>query len=56
VVQRGAPAHPAYVAMRARAALRRGLDDALSVASAQPAGQAARGFIVKLLAWASQLE
>jgi hypothetical protein len=39
-----------------RAALRRGLDGALSAASARSAGQAVRGFVVKLLALASRLE
>jgi hypothetical protein len=38
------------------ATLRRGLDGALSAVSAQPAGQVAQGFIIELLAWASQLE
>jgi hypothetical protein len=31
--------------------LRRGLDVALSATSARPVGQAARGFVVELLAW-----
>jgi hypothetical protein len=39
-----------------RAALRRRLDGALSAASARSAGQATRGFVVKLLALASRLE
>jgi hypothetical protein len=42
VAQRGAPAHPGYVATHARwAALRRGLDGARSAVSARPVGQAA---------------
>jgi hypothetical protein len=53
--RRGAPAHCYYSATRAWAALRRGLDGALSAASAWPVGQAARSFIVELLARASQL-
>jgi hypothetical protein len=42
--------------MRALADLHRGLDGVLSVALAPPAGWAARGFIVELLARASWLE
>jgi hypothetical protein len=47
------PRLPSY--MHAWEALRRGLDNALSVVSARPAGQAVRGFVVELLARASQL-
>jgi hypothetical protein len=43
-----APRLPGYV--RVWAALHKGLDGALSTASAQPAWQAARGFVVELLA------
>jgi hypothetical protein len=43
-----APRLPNYA--RTRAALRRGLDGVLLAASARPVGQAARGFIVELLA------
>jgi hypothetical protein len=42
------PVYPGYA--RAPARLRRGLDSALSAVSARPAGQAARGFVVELLA------
>jgi hypothetical protein len=51
VAKRGAPSHPGYAATRPQwAALRRGLDGVLSVVSAWPVGQAARGFTVELLA------
>jgi hypothetical protein len=43
VVQRGAPAHPAYVATRARAVLDGSLHGMLSVAAAWPAKRAVRG-------------
>jgi hypothetical protein len=49
--------HPGYAATRVRrAALRRGLDGTLLAASARLAGQAARGFVVELLVWASWME
>jgi hypothetical protein len=42
-VQRGAPAHPAYAATRAWAALDGGLHGMLSATAAWPAKRAARG-------------
>jgi hypothetical protein len=41
--------------MRAAIELCRSLDGALTVASAQPVGQAARGFVVELLAGGSRV-
>jgi hypothetical protein len=40
---------PTRLCVRTGAALRRGLDGALSAVSARPAGQATRGFIIELL-------
>jgi hypothetical protein len=42
---------PTQLCVHAWAALRSGLDGVLSTASARPAGQDTRGFVVELLAW-----
>jgi hypothetical protein len=47
--QRGAPAHPGYVATRVSAGLRRGLDGTPSAVPAPSSGWVVRGFVVELL-------